>query len=91
LEGNEVNETQNTDYKNANRLYWIFTGMQITCLLVLVSPIILAIITKAYIGDLFAAVYQYFGAVITVFLASSALALFFRYRSRILRNQNGSH
>jgi len=88
LESTQLNFSENPRYRNANRLYWIFTGIQIACVLCLLSPIPIALVTKAYLGDVFAAVYQYFGVLITVFLAASALAMFFLYRRRVIREQH---
>ncbi len=82
---NDSNDEKLSAYKRARSLYAIFSVIQIMCLLVLAAPFYVPIITKAYFGDVFVAVYSYFAIEFGVFLVSSGLVLFFRHRSRILR------
>ena len=74
-------------YNTAKLLYRVFTGLQILCLGVLFAPFYVPFITKAYFGDVFVAVYRYLALELVALCVLSALALTFRYRARVLRQE----
>ncbi len=74
-------------YNTAKLLYRVFTGLQILCLGVLFAPFYVPFITKAYFGDVFVAVYRYLALELGALFVLSGLALFFRYRTGLLKQQ----
>jgi len=74
-------------YKRARSLYAIFSVVQIMCLLVLAAPFYVPIITKAYFGDVANVVYKFLTLELGAFFVASALALTFRDRARVLRQE----
>jgi hypothetical protein len=76
-------------YNTAKLLYRVFTVLQVLCLGVLFAPFYVPFITKAYFGDVFVAVYRYLALELGALFVVSGLALFFRYRARVLQQQLG--
>ena len=74
-------------YNTAKLLYRVFTGLQILCLGVLFAPFYVPFITKAYFGDVANVVYKFLTLELGAFLVASALALTFRDRARVLRQE----